>query len=80
MVTLDEAQAQGIVLGLNEITGEVRDRLDIDELLLQHLETFNRYSLHSLPFRMKRNPYKSRWDGSRSRVCFRPMSISMPLT
>lgn len=45
MVTLDEAQAQGIVLGLNEVTGEVRDRLDIDELLLRHPETFNLYLL-----------------------------------
>ena len=45
MVTLDEAQAQGIVLGLNEVTGEVRDRLDIDELLFRHPKTFNLYLL-----------------------------------
>lgn len=45
MVTLDEAQAKGIVLGLNEVTGEVRDRLDIDELLFRHPKTFNLYLL-----------------------------------
>ena len=45
MVTLDEAQEQGIVLGLNEVTGEVRERLDIDELLLRHPKTFNLYLL-----------------------------------
>lgn len=45
MVTLDEAQEQGIVLGLNEVTGEVRERLDVDELLLRHPKTFNLYLL-----------------------------------
>ena len=45
MVTSDEAQAQGIVIGLNEVTGEVRDRLDIEELLLRHPKTFNLYLL-----------------------------------
>ncbi len=42
---LKEAQKQGIVLGLNEVTGEVRDRLDVDELLLLHPKTFNLYLL-----------------------------------
>ena len=45
MVTLDEAQKQGIVLGLKEVTGKVRERLDIDELLLRHPKTFNLYLL-----------------------------------
>ena len=45
MVTLDEAQKQGIVIGLNDVTGEVRERLDIDELLLRHPKTFNLYLL-----------------------------------
>ncbi len=45
LVTLDETQAQGIVLGLNEVIGEVRERLDIDELLLRHPKTFNLYLL-----------------------------------
>ena len=45
MVTLEEAQQKGIVIGLNEVTGEVRSRLDVDEFLSQHPRSFNLYLL-----------------------------------
>ena len=45
MVTLEEAQQKGIVIGLNEVTGEVRPRLDVDEFLSQHPKSFNLYLL-----------------------------------
>lgn len=40
MNTLDDAYQKGLVVGLRDVAGVV-PRLDIDELLLKHPDTFN---------------------------------------
>ena len=45
MTSLDEAQKQGITLGLNDATGQLRERLDVDELLFRYPMTFNLFLL-----------------------------------
>lgn len=45
MTTLEQAQKDGVVLGLGDATGEVRQRLDIDDLLVKYPKTFNLFLL-----------------------------------
>lgn len=45
MISLDEAQRRGIVIGLAGETDKPVARLDIDELLLQYPKTFNLFLL-----------------------------------
>lgn len=40
MVSLEEAHKDGLVVGLKDVNG-VKERLDIDILLLKHPDTFN---------------------------------------
>ena len=63
MSDLDTAQKQGVVVGLNEATGEVLDRLDIDQLLFHHPDTFNLYllALADLQNEQKSNDDKMGW-------------------
>ncbi|KAI9699787.1 MAG: hypothetical protein M1836_002822 [Candelina mexicana] len=45
MTTLEQAQKYGVVIGLRDVTGEVRERVDIDTLLLDKPKTFNLFLL-----------------------------------
>ena len=45
MAILDEAQKNGVVIGLRDVTGQVRERLDVDELLSTYPNTFNLFLL-----------------------------------
>ena len=45
MITLDEAQRKGIVIGLGGETDKPVARLDVDELLFLHPKTFNLFLL-----------------------------------
>lgn len=63
MTTLDDAQKQGIVIGLKGVTNESRDRLDVDELLLKYPKTFNLFllALVELQDEAKSNNDKMGW-------------------
>ncbi|KAL8792906.1 MAG: hypothetical protein Q9195_004483 [Heterodermia aff. obscurata] len=62
-MSLDEAQRKGIVLGLKDATGQLRERLDIDELLFRHPKTFNLFllALAELQDETKSNKDKMGW-------------------
>ena len=63
MTSLDEAQKKGIVLGLNVATVQLRERLDVDELLSRYPKTFNLFllALAELQDETKSNNDKMGW-------------------
>ena len=63
MTSLDEAQKKGIVLGLKDATAQLRERLDVDELLSRYPKTFNLFllALAELQDETKSNNDKMGW-------------------
>ena len=63
MTSLDEAQKKGITLGLKDATGQLRERLDVDELQLRYPKTFNLFllALAELQDEAKSNNDKMGW-------------------
>lgn len=56
MVSLDEANKQGLVVGLKDVNG-IKERLDIDVLMCNYPDTFNLLILALLELKAEKVPW-----------------------